>query len=256
MAIRDHEHEEAKGWFWEAFKTIAYALLIALFIRTFLYQPFNIPSSSMENTLLVGDYLFVSKFSYGYSRYSLPFASSLPPIGRVWAEEPKRGDVIVFRFPPKPSEDYIKRLVGMPGDRVQMINALLHINGVPVKLEADGEVQVNCPFGGLRSVPRFRETLPNGVSHSIAQCDTSNPRNNTQEFVVPPGHYFLMGDNRDNSEDSRVPSVEGGVGFVPAENLVGRADVIFFSTDGSAGLLQFWRWPFATRFNRILNGIH
>jgi signal peptidase I len=256
MELEDEKPAWRSESFAEGVRTIAYALLIALAIRTFLFQPFNIPSSSMEGTLLVGDYLFVSKYSYGYSRYSLPFASMLPTFGRVWDKPPTRGDVAVFRFPPDPTQDYIKRVIGLPGDRIQVINALLHINGAPVKLEAAGEANITCPYGGSRPTKLLRETLPNGVSHMIAQCDVSGAQNNTQEFVVPPGHYFMMGDNRDNSQDSRVSAQEGGVGFVPQENLVGRADVIFFSTDLSAGVLEFWRWPFAIRYERLFDGIH
>lgn len=239
---------------WDAARTVGYALVIALFIRTFLFQPFSIPSASMEGTLLTGDYLFVSKFSYGYSRYALPFAEMLPDFGRAWSREPARGDVIVFRFPPDPRQDYIKRLIGLPGDRIQVKDAVLYINGAPVKLEPAGEATVQCPEN-VRKAPAYRETLPNGVSHLIVQCDPSGPQNDTQEFVVPPDHYFMMGDNRDNSQDSRVSNLMGGVGYVPAQNLIGRAQVIFFSTDGTAGILQFWRWPSAIRFRRLFHGI-
>lgn len=237
----------------EAIRTIAFALVIALFIRTFLFQPFNIPSGSMENTLLVGDYLFVSKFSYGYSKHSLPWSPGLFS-GRILRGEPERGDVVVFKLPARPWEDYIKRLVGLPGDRIQMIDGVLHINGAPCKLERiDDYVEVQ-PGGFEYHVPRFRETFPDGSSHYVLDRNPDKPgADNTQEFVVPAGHYFMMGDNRDNSNDSRIP--DSGVGFVPEENLVGRADIIVFSMDDSAQLWEIWKWPWAIRHDRYLNSI-
>ena len=240
------------SWVFELLKTVVYALLIAVVIRTFLFQPFNIPSSSMEDTLLVGDYLFVSKFSYGFSKYSFPWSPDLFE-GRAWAGEPERGDVIVFRLPARPWEDYIKRVVGLPGDRIQMIGGVLHINGAPCKLErVEDRVEVT-PYGEQRT-PRYRETLPNGVQHYILDSETDKPgADDTQEFVVPPGHYFMMGDNRDNSNDSRIP--DSGVGFVPAENLEGRADLIFFSTDGTAKAWEVWKWPAAFRYGRFFHSI-
>ncbi|MCE9521190.1 MAG: signal peptidase I [Alphaproteobacteria bacterium] len=237
----------------EAIKTVVYALLIALFIRTFLYQPFNIPSSSMEDTLLVGDYLFVSKFSYGYSNYSFPWSPNLFS-GRAWAGQPERGDVVVFKYPARTTEDYIKRLVGLPGDRIQMIDGVLHINGVPCKMErVDDFIEVRDDGSEIR-VPKYRETLPGGVSHYILDSKPDWPNaDNTQEFVVPAKHYFMMGDNRDNSNDSRIP--DSGVGFVPEENLVGRADVIFFSTNGKAQIWEIWNWPWAIRYSRFFNAV-
>ena len=244
--------ERSSSWVLEAAKTIVYALLIAVFIRTFFYQPFNIPSSSMEETLLIGDYLFVSKFSYGYSKHSFPW--SLAPFeGRVWSAPPERGDVVVFRLPARPWEDYIKRVVGVPGDRIQMIDGVLHINGVAVKMERAEDFIETTPEGFETRVRRFRETFPNGNSHYILDRTPDYPFDNTQEFVVPEGRYFMMGDNRDNSNDSRVP--ESGVGFVPEENLVGRADFIFFSTDGSAQIWEVWKWPWAIRYNRFFRSI-
>ena len=207
----------------------------------------------MENTLLVGDYLFVSKFSYGYSKNSLPWAPNLFS-GRVWPGQPLRGDVVVFKYPARPWEDYIKRLVGLPGDRIQMIDGVLHINGEPCKLERI-EDYVEASEGGIENRwPRYRETLPGGVTHDIVDREPDKPgADNTQEFVVPAGHYFMMGDNRDNSNDSRIP--DSGVGFVPEENLVGRADIIVFSMDGSAQLWEFWKWPWTVRFDRFLHTI-
>ena len=237
----------------EIVKTVAYAFLIAAFIRTFLFQPFNIPSGSMEDTLLVGDYLFVSKFSYGYSNHSFPWSPNLFE-GRIWSAPPERGDVMVFRLPARPWEDFIKRVVGLPGDRVQMIDGVLYINGEPCKLEpADPYVAVD-PYGETLTISRYKETLPNGREHYILDAEAGKPgADNTQEFVVPPGHYFMMGDNRDNSSDSRM--ADSGVGFVPEENLVGRADIIFFSTDGSAQIWEFWKWPTAIRFSRFFKTV-
>jgi signal peptidase I len=238
----------------EAGKTILIALALALGIKTFLFQPFSIPSSSMEGTLEVGDYLVVSKYSYGYSRYSLPFSESLPQFGRVWRGSVARGDVAVFRFPPDPTHDYIKRVVGLPGDRVQIRGGVLVLNGRPSQMTAAGSALVSCPDGKRRAT-LYRETLSGGASYVIAHCYPPGSLEDTQEFRVPAGHYFVLGDNRDNSRDSRISSLEFGVGFVPEENLVGRAQVIFFSTDGSAGPLQFWRWPFAIRFDRLFDGV-
>jgi signal peptidase I len=237
----------------EIIKTVAYAFLIAAFIRTFLFQPFNIPSGSMENTLLVGDYLFVSKFAYGYSNHSFPWSPELFK-GRIWAAPPERGDVVVFRLPVRPWEDYIKRVIGLPGDRVQMINGVLYINGAPCKLERAEDYVVADAYGTEERIPRYLETLPNGVTHYILDAKPDEPgADDTQEFVVPPGHYFMMGDNRDNSNDSRMPT--SGVGFVPEENLVGRADIIFFSTDGSAQIWEIWKWPAAFRYSRFVHTI-
>ncbi|MBI1239302.1 MAG: signal peptidase I [Alphaproteobacteria bacterium] len=234
----------------EGVKTIVYALLIALVIRTFLFQPFNIPSSSMVNTLLIGDFLFVSKYSYGYSKHSLPFSPGLFS-GRIFEAAPERGDVAVFKLPSDNSTDYIKRVIGLPGDRIQMIEGVLYINGEPVKLERiEDYVETNSQGEPIRSVPRYLETLPNGVTHQVLDEQVNGPYDNTGVYVVPDGHYFMMGDNRDNSTDSRVPGPRG-VGFVPAENLVGRAEIIFFSTDGSARFWEVWKWPFAIRFSRI-----
>jgi signal peptidase I len=241
------------SWVLEAVKTVTYALLIAVFIRTFLFQPFNIPSSSMENTLLIGDYLFVTKFSYGYSKHSFPWSPELFE-GRIWSAPPERGDVTVFRLPARPWEDYIKRVVGLPGDRIQMIDGVLHINGEPCKLKRIDDFVHVTQYGYEERVPRYLETLPNGVVHEILDSDPDKPgADNTQEFVVPPGHYFMMGDNRDNSNDSRIP--DSGVGFVPEENLVGRADMIFFSTDGSAQVWEIWKWPWAIRYGRFFHSI-
>jgi signal peptidase I len=247
---------------WDAIKTIAYALAIAFVIRAVVMQPFNIPSESMVPTLLKGDYLFVAKYPYGFSRHSLPLS---PPLfsGRIFGRLPTRGDVVVFKLPSDRSgkTDYIKRLIGLPGDHIQMIDSVLHINGQPVKRERIGDLVETDDYGGVHRVARYRETLPDNVSFITMDSDPNEQYNNTEEFVVPPGHFFMMGDNRDNSSDSRVqPNYQyprsGGVGFVPFENLVGRAEFIFFSTDGSARFWEIWKWPTSIRYGRLLEGIH
>jgi len=236
-----------KGTIWETVSVIVQALIIALVLRTFLYQPFNIPSGSMKSTLLVGDYLFVSKFSYGFSKHSFPFSPDIFS-GRIWGGQPERGDVAVFKFPPNPQLDYIKRVVGLPGDKIQVLNGLLHINGEAVRRERIENYLDED--GNSLPVPAFRETLPNGVSYITLDVNSNGLGDNTRVFEVPPGHYFFMGDNRDNSEDSRFT-----VGFVPYENLVGRAEVIFFSIADGTSALAVWKWPEDLRLSRIFKGI-
>jgi len=236
----------------ETIKTAFIAVIFALIIRTFLYEPFNIPSSSMKPTLDVGDYLFVHKPSYGYSRYSFPFG--LAPIkGRIWDEEPERGDVIVF-WNDKTGQNYIKRLIGLPGETVQVKRGRLYINGKRVPREEIGERKVDeGHFRGEVAMTEYIETLPGGVSHHIYEEGDSYPLDNTKPYKVPEGHYFMMGDNRDNSQDSRVDSA---VGYVPYENIVGEADFIFFSTNGKARLFEIWKWPQTIRYNRLFKTIH
>ena len=236
----------------ELFKTVIYAALIAIFIRTFLFQPFNIPSASMEATLLVGDYLFVEKFAYGYSRYAFP-AGGWPlgdkVHGRVLARDPHRGDVIVFKFPRDNSTDFIKRLIGMPGDKIQMKGGTLYINGKAVP-KVRVEDYVETVDGVVNHVPQYRETLPEGKSYLVLDRDRNGPEDDTDVFTVPAGHYFMMGDNRDNSADSRSE-----VGYVPAENLEGKAEFRFFSTNGAARFWEVWKWPFSIRYSRLLTPI-
>jgi len=237
------------GGIGETIRTVVYAVLIALVVRTVAFEPFNIPSGSMIPTLLVGDYLFVSKYSYGYSRHSMPF--SFPPFdGRIVADEPERGDIAVFKFPRDDSTDYIKRVIGLPGDTIQMRNGRLYINGEVVPRTRIEDYVYRDARGNTLRFAQFIETLPNGVEHRIIEASDTAPYDNTALFRVPEGHYFMMGDNRDNSADSRAD-----VGFVPFDNLVGRAEVIFFSSNGSARLWEVWRWPFAIRWSRLFDGL-
>jgi signal peptidase I len=243
---------EAKGGMRDTIRVIIHALLLALIVRVFLFQPFNIPSGSMIPTLLIGDYLFVSKYSYGYSRYSFPFGLNLFP-GRIWAAEPQRGDVVVFKLPRDNETDYIKRVIGLPGDEIQMINGVLHINGQAVPKEKVQDYVVTEPSGRERHMAQFRETLPNGVSYPVLDLVQSSFGDNTEVYRVPEDHFFMMGDNRDNSTDSRFLSE---VGFVPFENLVGKAQVIFFSIDDKSSFWEFWKWPTSVRWSRILDAVN
>ena len=273
--------ETKSGGFLETVKTVVYALLIAGVIRTLFFQPFWIPSGSMKDTLLIGDFLFVNKMAYGYSYASCP-SIYIPNFGididaedvcgvfdgdntRLFGSEPERGDVVVFRHPVT-GRDFIKRLIGLPGDKIQVREGLVYINDVAVEVTPDGTFEetaapqgphalrprcANGPVGdgGVCIKQKFVETLPNGVSHSILNIGTQGS-DNTPVYEVPEGHYFFMGDNRDNSSDSRVPTIANGVGFVPFENLVGRADRVIFSSAGSS-MLYFWTW----RSDRFFKGI-
>ena len=233
----------------EFIKTVIMAGALALGFRSLLFEPFNIPSGSMIPTLLVGDYLFVSKYSYGYSRYSFPL--SLAPFdGRIFEMLPKRGDVAVFRQPQNESIAFIKRIVGLPGDRIQVVNGVLHINDVAVKRDRKGFATASDGYNLIRFIV-YQETLPNGKSYLIQERSDDDLLDNTNVFLVPQGHYFMIGDNRDNSRDSRTTSV----GMVPAENLVGRAERLFFSHNSSANLWEVWKWPFAIRYGRLGDGI-
>lgn len=265
MASKD----KSDGGIVETIKTVVYALLIAGLFRTLLLQPFWIPSESMKDTLLIGDFLFVNKMAYGYSKYSCPMAAC-PISGRIKlpliSGDPQRGDVVVFRHPVN-GEDYIKRLIGLPGDKIQMKDGLLYINGEVAPQEPAGIFQEtyekqgslgtyprcsNAPVGegGICEKIRSVETLPNGVKHDVMNIDTNGDADNTDVFTVPEGNYFFMGDNRDNSMDSRYSQSVGGVGMVPAEYLIGRADRIMFSSAGTS-LFQFWTWRSDRYFKAI-----
>jgi len=251
--------KKEEGW-WETVKVIVEALLIALVVRTLLFQPFNIPSGSLVPTLLVGDYLFVSKYAYGYSHFSLPAFLDLMPQaipGRIFASEPKRGDIIVFKLPSDGQTDYIKRLIGLPGDKIQVQHGRLIINGETVPREAIAPFPTVNHFGKPEEAPRYLETLPGGVKHEIIQIDGDEGTfDNTRVYEVPPGHYFMMGDNRDNSSDSRLAGDQGGVGYVPFENLIGRGEIIFFSIGDDTPAWQVWKWPWTVRWNRIFQRVH
>ncbi|KHK91438.1 signal peptidase I [Novosphingobium malaysiense] len=248
------------------FSFLFWLVLGVIALRSFIISPFNIPSESMLPRLLDGDYLFATKWSYGYSRYSLPFSVPLIP-GRIFASQPERGDVVIFKAPPGNDVDYIKRVIGLPGDEVQMKNGQVWLNGTPVPKQKVGDFVVpvspntHCYSDEFRTLdkqgkpfchyPQFRETLPNGKSYNVLDL-AQTPQDDTGVFIVPEGHMFLMGDNRDNSLDSRFPAIEGeGIGIVPQANLVGRAAVMMFSTDGSAEWIKPWTWFTAARWNRI-----
>lgn len=244
---------EAKSGRFETLKTVIVAASLAIVIRSFLFEPFHIPSGSMKNTLEIGDFIFVNKYSYGYSRYSFPLGLPIFEGRKLEFGQPKRGDIIVFRPPGTPHIDYIKRLIGLPGDRIQVTNGVLHINGKAVKLERLDDymdTETDNEKVTTKHIPQFRETLPNGVSHSVLDDFPHGEVDNTQEYTVPAGHYFFMGDNRDHSVDSRYPDV---VGFVPAENLVGRATLLAFSVKEGESALHFWKWPSVFRSGRFFH---
>lgn len=236
------------GW-WETAKIIIQALAIAMVVRVFFYQPFNIPSGSMKSTLLIGDYLFVSKLSYGYSRYSFPGSLNFFE-GRIFDAKPERGDVAVFKLPRDNSTDYIKRVIGLPGDEVLVRGGVLFLNGEEVPRKKIEPFDANEGLGPPRMITRYQETLPNGVTYNVLDAEEDGPFDNVGPYKVPEGHYFMMGDNRDNSTDSRAL---WGVGYVPYENFIGRAEVIFFSGNENMSWIAPWTWPFNTRWSRIFD---
>jgi len=223
--------------------------LFALAIRSCVFEPYNIPSSSMVPTLLVGDYLFISKYDYGYSRHSFPFSIPLIPKGRLFSQAPKRGDIVIFKFPKDKRTDYIKRVIGLPGDTIKMENGRLIINGHITDRTKIGEEQW-LTESGSQTYTRYSETLPGGFVHNIYEINDRMPLDNTEEVYIPEGHYYLMGDNRDNSQDSRY------FGLVAEELLEGKARFIFYSTNGDGWFFQFWRWPAFVRLNRMFTEIH
>ena len=240
-----------KNFFKENIKTLIYALVIAIFIRSFFFQPFYIPSSSMEPNLLVGDRLFVSKYTYGYSKHSFPFSPNLFS-GRILYDKPKRGDVIVFKTPADNRTDYIKRLIGLPGDTIQFIDGDVYLNENQIlKTKIENLITINCGKFFLNSIA-YEEKLPNGKKY-IAVYDKNNNFQNSDKFTVPKDHYFFLGDNRDCSKDSRFL---GSVGYVHKDNLVGKARIIFFSSDRQIGsIFKFWKLDDILRFNRFFKVI-
>ncbi|HWL47254.1 MAG TPA: signal peptidase I [Sphingomonadaceae bacterium] len=259
---------------WDTVRPLLLIFVAAILLRSLVAAPFSIPSESMLPRLLVGDYLFVAKWPYGWSRHSFPY--SLAPIpGRIWGADPARGDVVVFKNPADNRTDYIKRLIGLPGDLIQMRHGQIILNGVAIpKVRIADFVEPVTPNSPCKPLPgtairleqgadgrrycrypRFRETLPNGKSYEVLDIADMAGADNTRIYLVPEGHYFLMGDNRDRSADSRFPARPGGaIGMVPAEDLVGRAIVTFWSTDGSASWLLPWTWFTAARWHRIGHG--
>lgn len=240
-----------KGELRETIVVVIQALLIALVFRTFAFEPFSIPTASMQGNLLIGDYILASKYTYGYSRYSLPY-SEVPLRGRVFGSAPARGDVAVFRPVPQ-SENYVKRVIGLPGDRIQVTGGILHINGEPVVRELLGRGEDKDSNGLTLPVNLYRETLPNGVSYEIQEISDNAGFDNTTEYLVPPGHYFMMGDNRDRSLDSRSLSA---VGYVPFENFVGKAEWRFFSINDNIPPWQIWHWPANVRWDRMFTSVY
>ncbi len=236
-----------KEWLKDNARALAWALLIALTVRSCAFEPFNIPSGSMIPSLLVGDYLFVNKSSYGYSKHSFPFSMPLVPTGRAFYTEPKRGDIVVFRLPVNTSIDYIKRVIGLPFDKIQVKDGVLNINGEPVK-----RTFIKNETEDGRTYALYEEELPNGVRHPIWEISDDMPQDNTIEFTVPADSFFMMGDNRDNSQDSRWLDK---VGYIPKENLVGKASFIFYSNNGYSPFLFFWNWGKSIRWNRIFDKI-
>ncbi len=235
----------------ETVVVIIEALLIALVFRTFLFQPFSIPTSSMQSTLMIGDYVLAAKYTWGYGQYSFPFGL-VPFNGRLLGREPNRGDIAVFRPVPQ-SDPYIKRVIGMPGDTIQMVDGVLNINGEPVEREEIGQSTDTDSYGVTVPVTVYRETLPNGVEHTIQEIADDMPLDNTSEYVVPADHYFMMGDNRDRSQDSRVLNA---VGYVPEGNLIGKAEARFFSIQDNIPPWQIWQWPANVRWDRMFESVY
>ena len=241
--LEKQDRKEKSGWF-----GLIMAVLAALAIRSLVFEPYNIPSSSMVPTLLIGDYLFITKFDYGYSRHSFPLSLPIIPKGRLFYVQPERGDIVVFKKPPENKTDYIKRVIGLPGDTIQIKNGRLYINDQVVPREDQGQEYWDTE-AGRQLYTRYIETLPNGVVHVIYELTDNNIYDETDPITVPENYFFMMGDNRDNSLDSRY------FGLVPAENLEGKARLIFYSTNGDGWFFQFWRWSEFLRLERFFTDI-
>ena len=239
---------------WDLAKTVFFAVAIALVLRIVFFQPFNIPSGSMKPNLLVGDFLFVSKPAYGYSRASLIYPLTRLPIdGRLFGSEPERGDVVVFKNKKDGNKDYIKRVIGLPGDTIEVSGGVVHINGAAIQKDYLNDVSTVCD-GRPATIPAYKETLPNGVEYVVEECHGDRGRlDNVGPYKVPAEHFFMMGDNRDQSQDSRV---EYQVGYIHRDDIVGKAERLFFSVDGSkTKLWTVWNWPFSIRYGRILDKV-
>ena len=242
------------GWSREL-KSILLALGFVLIVRTVVAEPYMVPSPSMVPTLLVGDELLANKFAYGYGKYSSPVGLMPDFSGHLLGKAPERGDVVVFRLPRDPSTSYVKRLIGLPGDRIQMRAGRLYINGVLVPRREIGAFANDVGGHAVPSV-RYVETLPNGREHELVEISDAGRHDDTREFVVPPKHYFMMGDNRDDSLDSRVAAADGGVGFVPEDNLVARVDLVLLSRDPAVAWLDVAEWPHAFRLDRLFGRVN
>jgi signal peptidase I len=257
MSSIEKQPVAAKASTWRGQVVQLCAIVLAVFVaKGALAEPFYVPSGSMEPTLLIGDALLASKYPYGYGTASLPIQINLPETGRVFGEPPKLGDVVVFRWPGDRSQAWVKRVVGLPGDRVQMRQGQLFINDHAASLKADGIGEAEDDNGGVEPAYRYIETLPNGVSHAIFKLRDNGRLDNTAEVTVPPDHLFVMGDNRDNSADSRVPLRQGGVGLLPMDNLVGRADAVVGSWDLGIRSQPVWTWLSGFRVARFFTSVH
>jgi signal peptidase I len=243
------------NWLVREIRQLLPVVLLVLLARVVVAEPYYVPSGSMEPTLEIGDDLITSKYPYGYSRYSMIFGLGPASDTRLFQSLPKRGDVVVFRLPRDPSQNYVKRVIGLPGDRIQVVGGRLWLNGEELPLRPDGTSKVEYGDGLRLPVAKFVETLPGGREHPVFKMTMAGPMNDTGEYVVPEGHLFMMGDNRDNSLDSRVAPERGGVGFVPVENLVGRAEFILGSWDFPSANGSVASWLSAIRFKRFLTRI-
>jgi signal peptidase I len=253
----DNEAVKPKASGWRAQLVQLAGIVLAVFLaKGALAEPFYVPSGSMEPTLQIGDALLATKFAYGYSTASLPIHINLPESGRVFSETPKRGDVVVFRWPGDRSQAWVKRVVGLPGDRIQMRQGQLFINDRAAEMRPDGIGKAEDDEGGAEPAYRYVETLPNGVSHEILKLRDNGRLDNTPEVTIPPNHLFVMGDNRDNSADSRVSVRDGGVGMLPMDDLVGRADTVVASWDLGIRHQPVWTWLSGLRLARFFTSVH